>query len=326
LNKEFRASLGTLDEGKNRRTVSRQVLLVMLWLTLLVLAVKVWAGWATSSLSLLAESLHTLIDGFSTVLSLIAVASPYRSSGREIWGHSKVETGLTLMLVAALGFSCFGLLGGAVWQLAMVTTLPTALPVQVTLPLLALLAVVLLANVGLALFERQLANRLESSALRWNANHILQDGWLTLFLIVGLVGVWRGYHWLDPLMAIVMVITAGMSCWRVLNWQLPMLVQQTAIAPEAIAQIVKQIQGVTHCYHIQSRGIVGRQVLVEMQVILHPEFAGAAQWIMEQIEAIIRDRYGPVQVLIHLDRRREDLQHPMDTLSIDQASQELDWH
>lgn len=325
MNREFRASLWALGEGQNRRTVSRQVLLIMLWLTLLVLAVKVWAGWATSSLSLLAESLHTLIDGFSTMLSLVAVTSPYRSSGREIWGHGKLETGLTLMLVAALGFAGFGLGGGAIWQLATVN-LPTALPVQVNPPLLYLLTMVLLANVALALFERQLASRLESSALRWNANHILQDGWLTLILLIGLVGVWRGYHWLDPLMAIVMVVTAGMSCWRVLNWQLPMLVQQTAIAPEAIAQMVKQIQGVTHCYHIQSRGIVGRQVLVEMHLVLHPEFAGAAQWIMEQVEAAIRDRYGPVQVLIHLDRRREKLQHPLDTLPVDRSSQELDWN
>ena len=305
--------------------VSRQVLLIMLWLTLLVLAVKVWAGWATGSLSLLAESLHTLIDSFSTVLSLIAVAAPYRSSGREIWGHGKLETGLTLMLVAALGIASFGILGGAVWQLATVN-LPTALPVQVTLPLLYLLTIVLLVNVGLALFERQLAQRLESSALRWNAHHILQDSWLTLILLIGLVGVWQGYRWLDPLLAIVMVVTAGMSCWRVLNWQLPMLVQQTAIAPEAIAQLVKQIQGVTHCYHIQSRGIVGRQVLVQMRLVLHPEFVGAAQWIMEQIEAAIRDRYGPVQVLIYLDRGRADLQHPSDVSPLDHSNQELDWN
>jgi cation diffusion facilitator family transporter len=326
LNQEFRAYLGALGQGQNRRTVSRQVLLVMLWLTLLVLAVKVWAGWATSSLSLLAESLHTLIDGFSTVLSLIAVASPHRSSGRQIWGHSKVETGLTLMLVAALGFAGFGLMGGAVWQLATVTNLPTALPVQVTLPLLYLLAVVFLAIVGLALFERQLASRLESAALRWNANHILQDSWLMLVLLMGLVGVWSGYRWLDPLLAIVMVLMAGVSCWRVLIWQLPMLVQQTAIAPEAVSQMVKQIQGVTHCYRIQSRGIVGRQVLVEMSLVLHPEFAGAAQWIMEQIEAAIRDRYGPVQVLIHLDRQRAELQHPLDEVAIDNANPEPDWN
>jgi cation diffusion facilitator family transporter len=315
-----------VDEGQNRRILVRQVLLVMLWLTLLILAVKVWAGWATASLSLLAESLHTMIDGFSTVLSLIAVASPYRSSGREIWGHGKLETSLTLMLVAALGFSCFGLFGWSLLQLMTMPTLSALLPVQIKLPLLYLLAVVFLANVGLAGFERHLASRLESSALRWNANHILKDAWLTLLLLVGLVGVWRGYRWLDPLMAIIMVWMAGVSCWRVLNWQLPMLVRQTAIAPEAISQMVRQIQGVTHCYHIQSRGIVGRQVFVEMHVILHPEFAGAAQWIMEQIEASIRDHYGPVQVLIHLERGREDLQHPLDALHLDNSPQELDWH
>lgn len=313
-----------MPETKNPKGVSRQILLLTLWLTLLMLAVKVGAGWATRSLSLLAESLHTVIDGFSAVLSLIAISSPNRQSGREVWGHGRLEAILALLLVALLGFSCFSLLGLALQQLGTTPMLTAIPPVKMRLSLIGLLAIVFLASVGLAYFERRIGRAIESSILKLNARQILRDAWLTFALLVALFGVWRGYHWLDPIMTIVMVMTAAMSCWRVLNWQLPLMVRQMAIAPEAIGQIVRQIQGVTHCYEVRSRGIVGRQVFVEMRLSLHPEFFGMSSWIMEQIEAAIRDHYGPVQVLIHIDEANDDPQHPLDSVQSNNPIRKLD--
>jgi len=315
-----------MAEVRNPRGVSRQVLFVTLWLTLLVLAVKVWAGWATRSLSLLAEALHTVIDSFSTVLSLIAVSTPHRISGREIWGHGRLEATLALMLSAVLGFACFSLLGLSVQQLGTTQDLTSLLPVRISLPLIGLLTIVFLASLGLASFQKHLAKTLESTALRVNANQILQDAWLTLVVLIGLIGIWKGYRWLDPLIAIGMVLTAVISGWRVLNWQLPLMVRQTAIAPEAISQLVKQVQGIVTCYQIRSRGIVGRQVLIEMRLVLHPEFMGASQWIMEQIEATIREHYGPVQVWMEIDDDRDEL-HPSDERARSQnPSRKLDWN
>lgn len=40
-----------------------------------------------------------------------------------------------------------------------------------------------------------------------------------------------------------------------------------------IAQIARQVGGVTHCYQIQSQGIVGRFVYIQMHLIIHSEFA-----------------------------------------------------
>lgn len=318
------STLCSMSDAKSPKAVSRQILLFTLWLTLLMLAVKVGAGWATRSLSLLAESLHTVIDGFSAVLSLIAVSAPNRQSGREVWGHGPFETTLALSLVALLGFACFSLLGLALQQLGS-TPMLTAIPaVSMRLSLLGLLTVSFLASVGLAYFERRIGKAINSSVLKLNARQILQDAWLSAALLVALVAVWRGYAWLDPIMAIVMVVTAAMSCWRVLNWQLPLMVRQMAIAPEAIGQIVRQVQGVTHCYDVRSRGIVGRQVFVEMRLGLHPEFVGMSPWIMEQIEAAIRDHYGPVQVMIYLDEKNDDPQHPLDFVRSDNPIRKLD--
>lgn len=313
-----------MSEVKNPKGVSRRILLITLWLTLLMLAVKVGAGWATRSLALLAESLHTVIDGFSTVLSLIALSAPNRPSGREIWGHGRLESAIALLLVALLGFACLSLLGLAIQQLAMTPMLSVLPPVRMPLALIGVLTIVLIASVGLAYFEQRIGRAINSSALSLNARQILQDAWLTFALLIALLGIWRGYPWLDPIMTIVMVIAASFSCWRVLNWQLPLMVRQMAIAPEALGQLVRQVQGVTHCYNVRSRGIVGRQVFVEMHLVLHPECLGMSPWILEQVEANIRDRYGPVQVMIHLEEMRDDPQHPLDSVRSNHPSPDLD--
>lgn len=297
-----------MTEAYSRRRASHQVLLATLWLTLLVLAVKVWAGWAAKSLCLLAESMHTLIDGFSTLLSLLAIATPGRLSGREVIGHGRAESTGMLVLVAFLGFAGLSLFGIASQQLEAVTrNVADPFDVTMSLPLIQLLGVVMAVHLCLAFFERYEARVLESGVLRLNATHMLQDSWLSLVVLVGLVGIWRGYLWLDPLLAILLVLAAIRSCWRVLNWQLPLLLRQIAIAPEVLAQIARQVEGVTHCYRVQSRGIVGRYVFVEMHLILHPEFMGAARVIAERVEGAIRERYGPVQAIIHVDSEQDSI-------------------
>ncbi|MBD2057652.1 cation diffusion facilitator family transporter [Oculatella sp. FACHB-28] len=298
-----------MSEARNRRRASYQVLFATLWLTLLVLAVKLWAGWATRSLSLLAESLHTLIDSFSIVLSLSAIASSYRTSGREIWTHDRRETAGVLLLASFLGFSGFSLLVLSVQQLDVVTQgLESQFPVEISMPLIQLLVVVVAINLCMVWFQRYEARLLENQALQINANHVLKDAWLTVLVCVGLVGVWRGYVWLDPLLAIALVLMSIRSYWRMLNWQLPWLVRQVAIAPEVLSQIARQVEGVTHCEKIRSKGLVGRQVLVEMSLALHPEFMSVARSIAERVEAAIRERYGAVKVVIYIegDRSKPD--------------------
>ncbi len=292
-----------MAEAQGRRRASRQVLLASLWLALLILVVKVWIGWATQSLSLLAESLQTLVNGFSILLSTIAITSRYPAS-REVGGHGKVESVLALLLAALMGFACLSLLVVSVQQLEAIAQEASWLSVRVNSPLLQLLGVVVATNFCLACFQRYEAGLLENSALRFSAGHLFQDTWLMLPVLAGLVGVGRGYLWLDPVLAVLLVLAAICNCWRVFNWQLPSVMRQIAIAPEALAQTIHQVEGITHCYGIQSRGVVGRHVFVEMRLILHPECLSIARSIAERVERAIRDRYGPVKVVIYIDSDR----------------------
>ena len=209
---------------------------------------------------------------------------------------------MTLLLVGFLGFACLSLLVVSIQQLDAIASNAAMVRVErLSLPLIQLLGVVTAISFCLASFELYEARVLENVALRFTANHLFQDSWLMILVGVGLFGVWRGYLWIDPTLAIGMVGITTLSLWRVLNWQLPSLLRQIAIAPEALAQTIHQVDGITHCYAIKSRGIVGRLVFVEMRLILHPECMSVARSIAERVERAIRERYGPARVVIYID-------------------------
>lgn len=274
-----------------------QVLLISLWVTLVMLVIKLWLGWKTSSIAILAESLHTLLDSLSTLLSFFALSTNDRLAWHHVWSHSKREVMSVLLLVAFLGFVGFSLLLMAAQALETITESSLA-PTPMALHFLGGVTII---TFGLALFKRYRSRATDSALLRLNAQHTLRDGWLSVLVLLGLVGVRLGYGWLDPMMTILLIITLAGSAWQLINWQLPFMVQQVAIAPEVLAQMAKQIEGVSHCYRVQSRGLVGRQVFVELYLGVHPEFMGLAHTIAQRVEAMIRTRYGPVKVLVHID-------------------------
>lgn len=294
--------LQAMSEGQNRAQVGRLILFTTLWLTLFILSVKVSAAWATRSLSLMAASLQTLLASFSTLLSWRMIKASNRSRRPLIYGHGKRETIVTFLLIAFLGFVGLSLLTTSGQQLVAITSgKKLSFPARVNLPLIELLGVVVVTSLGLALHCLYQAKVLSNSALRFSAGQLLKDVWMNILVVGGLLGVWWSLVWLDGVLAILLVLLAGGSCWQVVSWHLPHLVQQTAIAPEVIAQIARQVGGVEHCYQIQSRGLVGRLVYIRMHLIVHPEFTSWTSLILERIERTIQECYGPAQVTFYID-------------------------
>jgi divalent metal cation (Fe/Co/Zn/Cd) transporter len=291
-----------MAEGKSRHPSGRLFLFVTLWLMLFLLSVKLSAAWATRSLSLAAESLHALIASFGAFLSLLTITTPDRPSGPSVQGHGKREAIITFILIVCLGCAGLNLLGISVQQLiAVIQDNAQLFSVRVSLRLMQLLGGLVAVSLGLAVVDLYQGRRTSNRALRFSGGQVFRDAWLTLFVMGGLLGVKWGWAWLDAGLAIVLVLLAALSCWQVIRWHLPFMVQQTAIAPEALAHIARQAGGVTHCYNIRSRGLVGRFVFVQMHLIVHPEFARETPFIAEQIQELIQERYGPVQVTFYVD-------------------------
>lgn len=292
---------------EDNRSQVRRVLWLTLLLNLFVMALKFSLGFATGSLSLQADALHSVTDSANNILGLVTNRFSSPKPDREHpYGHQKFEAIGALGIAAFLGIACFEILKVAVEKIFFPAE--NAAAVKVTPAELWLLLIVLAVNIFVAVYERRVGKRINSPILIADAKHTTSDIWVTIIVIAGLVGVWQANNlnipqlaWLDVILAFPVALLVFQSGWEVISDNLPWLVDEMAIAPEAINDVVKTVPGVLSCHDIASRGILGRQVFIEMHLIVNTEDLFTAHEITEQIEESLEARFGTVRVLIHVE-------------------------
>jgi cation diffusion facilitator family transporter len=288
----------------DNRSEVRKVLLITLLLNLFVMGLKAVVGFSTGSLSLQADALHSVTDSANNVLGLIAsrFSSPQPDRDHP-YGHQKFEAVGALGIAAFLGIACFEILQGGIERLFQGLT-----PVNISAPELWLLLIVLGVNIFVTFYERHVGKRVGSAILIADAQHTMSDVWVTITVLVGLIGVWQGrvlnfpqLQWLDVILAFPVALLVFSSGWNVLKDNLPWLVDEMAIAPEAIQSIVMEVPGVINCHDIASRGLLGRQVFIEMHMIVNAKEVETAHQITEAVEHRLEERFSPVRVVIHVE-------------------------
>jgi cation diffusion facilitator family transporter len=282
----------------DHRSEIRKVLLITLLLNLVVMGLKAAVGLWTGSLSLLADALHSVTDSANNVLGLIASQFSSPEPDREHpYGHQKFEAVGALGIAAFLGIACFEILQGAIERI-----LQGGQPIRISAAELWLLLIVLGINIFVAFYERWVGQRIGSPILIADAHHTMSDIWVTISVLSGLIGIWIwGIQWLDVVLAFPVALMVFWSGWLVLRANLPWLVDEMAIAPEAIYDLVMQVPGVINCHSIASRGILGRQVFIEMHLIVDAIEVETAHNITEAVEHKLEERYNPVRISIHVE-------------------------
>ncbi|MDJ0585370.1 cation diffusion facilitator family transporter [Microcystis sp. M49636_WE2] len=289
---------------KDNRATVQKVLWITLLLNILVMAIKAGVGLRIGALSLQADALHSVTDSANNVLGLVAMrfSSPYPDRDHP-YGHLKYEAIGALAIAAFLGIACFEILQGAVMSI-----IKGGKPVEIAGPELWLLIIVLGVNIFVTYYERSVGQRVGSPILIADARHTMSDVWVTITVLLGLVGVWVGntanipqLQWLDVILSFPVAFLVFSSGWKVLMENLPLLVDEMAIAPEVIHQIVMEVPGVLNCHAIASRGVVGRQVFIEMHLVVSAQDVETAHAITEAVEARLSQQFSPVRILIHVE-------------------------
>ncbi|XZN91199.1 MAG: cation diffusion facilitator family transporter [Microcoleus sp.] len=288
----------------DNRSEIRKVLIITLLLNILVMAIKAVVGWLTGSLSLLADALHSVTDSANNILGLVTnhYANPQPDRDHP-YGHQKFDALGALGIAVFLGIACFEILSGAVQRLLYGGKLVKISPNE-----LWILLIVLGINIFVTFYERRVGKRLGSAILVADAQHTMSDVWVTIMVIAGLIGVWQGEVWnipqlqsLDVFLSFPVALLVFHSGWKVLTENLPWLVDEMAIAPEIIHDIAMDVPGVVNCHSIASRGVVGRQVFIDMHMIVDAADVETAHRITEEVEAHLEERFSPVRILIHVE-------------------------
>ncbi len=289
----------TVPAQDNRRAV-RQVLLVALVINLAMGLLKLLVGLASGSLAVVADAMHSATDGLSSLMALLSNGlSDPRPDRDHPYGHHKYEAVGSLAIAAFILFAAFEIVQSAAHRLH-----DGFRPLQLDSGQLLLLVLALALNVVLATYERRAGRRLGSRLLMADAMHTWSDIWTSLIVLLGLWGArWLGLAWLDGALAVPLAVMLVKVCWSVLQENLPLLVDQIAIAPEAIHAMAMAIPGVLNCHDIASRGVVGTQVFIDMHMVVDAEDLPTAHRITELVEEHLQARYGPVRCTIHLEPR-----------------------
>ncbi|NMG58010.1 cation transporter [Geitlerinema sp. P-1104] len=281
----------------DHRPQVQRVLMVTLGLNLLVVAIKASLGWWTGSLSLVADALHSTTDGASNILGLITTRLSSPEPDREHpYGHQKFEAIGALGIAAFLGAAFFEIVKGVLERLFAEEN-----PVTMSPLVLWLMLLVLGVNILVTYYERRVGLKLGSNILIADAHHTMSDVWITITVMLGLIGVWLGYPQLDIILAVPVAGLVFHSGWQVLRENLPWLIDEMAIAPEAIHRLVMEVPGVINCHDIASRGLNGRQLFVEMHVVVDAKDLATAHSITEKIEARLEERFAPIRLTIHME-------------------------
>jgi cation diffusion facilitator family transporter len=288
-----------LQRDDNRRGVQR-VLLIALAVNVSMTLLKLVIGLLSGSLAVLADAMHSATDGLSSLLGLITNGLSDPKPDRDHpYGHDKYE-GLGAVAIAGfILFTAFEILKTSVERIA--AGLP---PLRLDGQDLLLLLIVLGCNLLLAGYERSEGRRLGSQLLLADAKHTTSDIWTTVVVLLGLAGVLLlGVNWLDVAMAVPLCVLLVRACWQVLSSNLPWLVDQIAIAPEAIHEVAMAVPGVLNVHDIASRGVLGQRVFIELHMVVDANDLPTAHRITELVEDHLEARFGPVRCTIHLEPR-----------------------
>ncbi|MEB3235876.1 MAG: cation transporter dimerization domain-containing protein [Cyanobacteriota bacterium] len=247
----------------------------------LLLVGKLALALSLGSLALAADALGSaaLLWGALSALLLARWSDP-RPDRDHPYGHSKVQAMASLGLTVLLLWLVLDLVQACVMRLW-----GGGVPLRWWPPALALLLLIAFGQL-LLLGPRRL--------LGWSS--------LGLALLLPLAAS-QGWTGLDPLLAVAIAAVVLRDHALALRRQLPWLLDQIALAPEAIHQVAMDVPGVLNCHDIASRGVRGQQIFIDMHMVVDAADLPTAHRITELVEERLEDRFGPVRCTIHLEPR-----------------------
>ncbi len=272
----------------------QQIILIEGIYNVIVLLLKAVVGFATGSLAILGDAVHSLTDVMNNiVIWLVMRVAKKPADDDHPYGHRKFET----MAVFALASLLVVL---AVELILMAFRSETKAVVSEPWGL-ALMVMVLMMNLGVSFWERHWAKKLNSDILLADAQHTLSDALTTVLVIVSWQLSAMGYLWLDKLCAIGVAALVLYIAFGLFQKAVPILVDGFAIDPDELTQVVNEIQGVEEVRQVRSRWI-GSVKAVDLVIAVDATLTTKASHdIADAVEHSIMQTFDVADISIHVE-------------------------
>ncbi len=278
----------------NKDKKVQQIIIIEGIYNFIVLILKAIVGFTTGSLAVLSDAVHSLTDVLNNVViwMVMRVASKPPDHDHP-YGHRKFETIAVFALASMLVVLAVELIIHAFTSKA---------EVPVTEPwALGLMVVVLVMNIGVTIWERHWAKKLDSDILMADAQHTLVDVLTTIMVIVSWQLSTLGYWWIDKLAGIGVAAMVLYFAYGLYKKVFPILVDGYAIDPDELSKAAAEVPGVLEVRQVRSRWI-GSKKAVDLRIAVAADLPTVdSHDLAHRVEDHICARFNIVDTSIHVE-------------------------
>jgi cation diffusion facilitator family transporter len=231
---------------------------------LLQLVVVLMSG----SVALLSDTIHNFGDAATAIPLWIAFAlTRLGASRRFTFGYGRVEDLAGVVIVLIILFSA------VVAGYQAVERLINPQPVGFLWAVAAASLVGFMGNEAVAVFRIRVGREIGSAALVADGYHARTDGWTSLAVLLGAVGVWLGYPLADPIVGLLIAAAILVIVWQSGKAVFTRLLD--GVEPEAIEEIrhtASRVPGVEDVSEVRARWL-GHRLHAEVNVAVDPDLS-----------------------------------------------------
>jgi len=270
-----------------------------LFVSLLLVAIKAYAYFASNSVALLASLADSALDLFTSGLNILAIHESLTPADDEHrFGHGKAEPLAGLAQGAFISASAVFLVVQAVQRLI------TPQPIEHSLQALIVMCISIFAAILLVTYQRHVATRTGSVAVTADALHYFGDLVSNIGVVVAIVLVsWLGWIRADPIIALLVALVLVVSAWSVFRASLDQLMDHELPEDERqkIIAIVRRHPEVRALHELRTRK-AGLAIFMQVHIELDASMSlSKAHTVSDQVERDLCAAYPHAEIIIHQD-------------------------
>lgn len=205
----------------------------------------------SGSVALLADTIHNFADAATAIPLGIAFLLIRRGATRRFtYGLGRVEdlAGLTIVITIAVSAVI------AFYEAGQRLLHPQ--PVGLLWAVMLASVVGFVGNETVAIFRIRVGRQIGSAALIADGYHARADGWTSLAVLVGAVGVWAGYPLADPIVGLLISVTIFVIVWQSARSVIVRMLDGVDVETlEAIAHAARHVPRVEEVTDVRARWI-----------------------------------------------------------------------
>jgi cation diffusion facilitator family transporter len=272
----------------------RKVLIIEGSVNSLIFMSKLSVGLMTNSTVIIADALHSLSDVANNFIAWMAIKIAQTPADKDHpYGHQKYEQLAVFGLAAVLCIVAFEVLLSAFERFGQV--------VEQSYWGLAILIGALVVNIGLTLWERYWAKRLDSDILHADASHTFSDVLSSIVVIVGWQLAALGYFWLDTLFAVILSGVVFYLAFKLFQRAIPILVDYSDLDPKIVSEALAELDDVQLVRRVRSR-TSGKQRVADVVIAVDSGLSTIdSHHIADSIEKTLAEKFDIQDTTVHIE-------------------------